>query len=181
MVIKARQILRELALAQSDAELQQVCRRKAVGCAVVELCGITGVFVPWTHAHNGPSRQGHECTNVVGNCGCSHSEPRAMLDIKALSATAKGKPKLVLLCEYAPCTNCANIVLDSGMICGLVYRRETQHDQRGLEYLRSAMPCLSVAELERFINTDQALPLRPHSYAMADEFTRVLKILEGWM
>jgi deoxycytidylate deaminase len=43
--------------------------------------------------------------------------------------------KLILLCTYSPCTNCANIINDSAIINGVVYRHLTQHDTLGVDLL----------------------------------------------
>lgn len=117
------------------AEINQTCLRKAVGCAAIGKEG--EIWTTIAQKHNGPSREGHECTNEVGNCGCSHSEPRVV--IAALKNYCEDK-KLILVCTYSPCTNCANIVIDSGLFGGVIYDILTEHDKRGAEFLEQAFP-----------------------------------------
>ncbi len=127
------------------AERNQVCLRKAVGCAAI---GFDEHMNPLTigMVHNGPSREGHKCSNEVGNCGCSHSEPRLVRDMLKLNNTLPDMP-LVMLCTYSPCTNCANIVIDSQLFCGIIYDILTEHDKRGAEFLKQDMGVLTVKEM----------------------------------
>ena len=125
------------------AERNQTCLRKAVGCAAVSFQDDGSPFVV-TMKHNGPSREDHECTNEVGNCGCSHAEPRV---VQALLEELDMTMPLVLICTYSPCTTCANIIIDSGLFSGCVYDMLTLHDTRGEEFLRQAMPVMDIVEL----------------------------------
>ena len=52
-----------------------------------------------------------------------------------------------MLCTYSPCTNCANIILQSGIIEGVVYKILTEHDKRGDEFLRKSIDVLTTKEL----------------------------------
>ncbi len=127
--------------------MDNACKRKSVGCAFLR---IDWASTPYTIAqtHNGPSRRGHECTNEVGNCGCSHAEPRAVIDALEVIGTYDYKgAKLVCLCQYSPCTNCANILIDSKLLCGCVYETLTEHDKRGAAHLHAVMPTFSLEEL----------------------------------
>ncbi len=54
---------------------------------------------------------------------------------------------LIMVCTYSPCTNCANIIIDSGIVKGIVWDILTEHDKRGAEFLRSAMDVITKAEL----------------------------------
>lgn len=127
-------LIDELKKIQNFALKNQTCKRKAVGCSIVRLS------IGWQKApteetlimtHNGPSVPNNQCTNEVGNCGCSHAEPRAIL--KSLKKDY-GK-HLTMVCTYSPCTNCANIIIDSGIIDLVVYKVLTQHDIRGQTFL----------------------------------------------
>lgn len=124
------------------AERNQKCLRKAVGCAAI-FFSVTKFEVA-VLVHNGPSREGHECTNEVGNCGCSHSEPRLVQQVLARQLDMP----LILVCSYSPCTTCANIVIDSKLFSGVIYDVLTQHDKRGEKFLRDAMPVLSREVIE---------------------------------
>jgi len=128
----------------SFAERNQVCLRKAVGCAAIAVG--ENELLPISLKHNGPSREGYPCTNEVGNCGCSHSEPRVVVDTTMNWCEDE---KLILVCTYSPCTTCANIVIDSGLFCGVIYDILTEHDKRGEKFLREAMNVLSRKELNK--------------------------------
>jgi len=131
------------------AERNQVCLRKAVGCAAITIVEDVPLIISMDH--NGPSREGQLCTNEVGNCGCSHSEPRVVRNI--LQKQADEIP-LILVCTYSPCTNCANIIIDSGLFNGVVYDILTVHDTRGEKFLREAMPVISREELNTLTESE---------------------------
>lgn len=127
---------------EEEAKKNTTCLRKAVGCGLVHWSG-TVVF-----ANNGPSVKNAVCSNVVGNCGCSHAEPRAI--IRALkSGLTKG---FILVCTYSPCTNCANIIIDSGIVELVVYKILTEHDVRGSELLANVMPTIQLKDIGNRIN-----------------------------
>jgi deoxycytidylate deaminase len=149
MIVKFNQLFEEILL---YAERNQVCLRKAVGCAAVTVINDVPALIYMKH--NGPSRDGHECSNEVGNCGCSHAEPRVVQGaIEGLQDASPNMP-LILLCTYSPCTNCANIIIDSGLFCGCIYSILTQHDTRGREFLKEAMPVMTVGELNKLTEKD---------------------------
>lgn len=131
-------------MTQEWAASRQKCKRKAVGVAVVWL-GVNGEVAEVCRAHNGPAIPGAVCSGVVGGCGCAHAEPRAVLAAK--ERTTPRKP--ILLSEYSPCTNCANIIIDSQQFQGVVYRTMTEHDVRGWDLLckTPGMRVLSVTDL----------------------------------
>ncbi len=128
----------------SFAERNQVCKRKAVGCVAVVIGANELLHIAMKH--NGPSREGYPCTNEIGNCGCSHSESRV---VQSAIEEWGMEDKLILVCTYSPCTNCANIVIDSGLFCGVVYDILTMHDKRGEKFLREAMNVMSRKELNK--------------------------------
>jgi deoxycytidylate deaminase len=128
------------------AETEQTCLRKAVGVSIIR-SGYNGTFDAVTRNHNGPSAQGHQCTNIVGNCGCSHAEPRAILN--AIKRGYGWPDKLILLCTYSPCTNCANVINDSKIITAVVYKILTEHDVRGAELLvKAGLDVITVSDLQ---------------------------------
>lgn len=136
------------------AERNQVCLRKAVGCAAITFSGADLSPMLVAMVHNGPSRPGHPCTNEVGNCGCSHSEPRLVQDILRKTIDLTTMP-LIMVCTYSPCTTCANITIDSGLFKGVIYDVLTEHDKRGDKFLRDAMPVLTRKEIQEAIETEQ--------------------------
>ncbi len=144
--------LEQFAKIEAYAKANQTCLRKAVGCSLVtvdydELDTLVMV-------HNGPTRRGHQCLNIVGGCGCGHSEPRAILyAAKKLTAVQN----IIMFCTYSPCTNCANIILDSGLISGVCYDILTEHDKRGAEFLADAMPVVTKAEIEALLQTTESM------------------------
>jgi hypothetical protein len=74
---------------------------------------------------NGPNI-GHTCTNEPGKCGCAHSEPRL---IQHLYKQRLPLPKnLILISTYGSCPNCANILADSELFCGAVYKTPYLND-----------------------------------------------------
>jgi deoxycytidylate deaminase len=133
----------ELSELKEFAAKNQSCLRKAVGCSLATIIEKTGLN--FLRAHNGPAHRNHRCTNEVGNCGCCHAEPRAV--IKALK-NRYFKEDCILVCTYSPCTNCANIILASEIITGVVYDILTEHDKRGAELLEAVMPVFTRTQLQ---------------------------------
>jgi deoxycytidylate deaminase len=152
----AEQLIQQLKDITIRAKEQQTCKRKAVGCSIVRL-DPDGLVREVVFTHNGPSRDGHECTGEVGNCGCSHAEPRIV--IQALKGQlgryvhSSQSSKAVLVCTYSPCTNCANVIIDSGIIHAVVYEHLTQHDVRGEQFLVDSLTVITKMQLELLVNT----------------------------
>lgn len=94
--------------------------------------------VPIIHFGNGPVAR-HQCTGLVGACGCAHAEQRlvpwAQQNIDGLTAPS-------IASWLSPCSSCANlIVISQGM--GLDWKKflyvdELEHDQLGKRILRAA-------------------------------------------
>ncbi len=145
------------------AERNQVCLRKAVGCAAIVADGEE--LLPIAMRHNGPSRKEHKCTNETGNCGCSHSEPRVVID--ACNTWCEDE-KLILVCTYSPCTTCANIVIDSGLFGGVIYEILTEHDKRGEKFLREAMPVMSRKELNSLSEEEVSVKIKKWVFGSDD-------------
>jgi deoxycytidylate deaminase len=142
------------------AERNQVCLRKAVGCSAITAQEVEGLMTPLLiyRVHNGPSVPGNKCTNEVGNCGCSHAEPRMVLE--ALDQNYAENMPLIMLCTYSPCTNCANIVIDSGLFKGIIYSILTEHDKRGAQFLKEAMHVMTVDELNTLTEKDACAKIK---------------------
>lgn len=118
------------------------CKRKKVGVAgfVVTVDGYlnrrTDIFT------NGADW--NECSNVVGSCGCVHAEPKLIL-----SWAQYYSDKCVILCTHSPCTNCANLIVLSGFVYAVIYRTFTEHDPRGVDIIRRAMPICGLIDIDR--------------------------------
>ena len=150
-------IIEDMGLIADNARNRTKCKRKGVGCQLISIekdiiCSLNYVF-------NGPSIEGFECTNEVGNCGCMHSEPKAI--INALKDQFESK-EWIMLCTYSPCTNCANIIIRSGIVKGIVYDILTEHDKRGDKFLRQSIDVLTLQEI-------------------IDRKPEVNAIIEGWI
>ena len=123
-------------LCQAFTEIEETairsltCKRKAVGCQMYHL--FEGKVITKSVVHVNGSVTG-ECTNEVGNCGCCHAEPRAILE-----AVQKTYYKFnSLLCLYSPCTTCANLIVMSKVVRLVMYDIPTEHDMRGLHILEA--------------------------------------------
>ncbi len=111
------------------------CKRKVVRCSV----WLDGMNLATTM--NGPS--GTECTNKVGDCGCSHAEPRVLFYIARFLRCTQ---PYTMVCTYSPCTNCANIIVDSKLIDTVYYETLTEHDKRGVAILEAGGVRVSQAQ-----------------------------------
>jgi len=136
-------ILDDLNAITRHAEKRTACKRKGVGCRLINL--YSSGMASQVMAFNGPSLEKFECTNEVGNCGCMHSEPKAI--IEGLKKGFK-KKEFIMLCTYSPCTNCANIIISSGIVKGIIYTILTEHDKRGDALLRGSIDVVTTAELK---------------------------------
>jgi len=136
-------ILEDLKAITEKAEALTNCKRKGVGCRLINLS--SDGMVSHYMAFNGPSLEKFVCTNEVGNCGCMHSEPKAIME--GLKKGFKEK-EFIMLCTYSPCTNCANIIINSGIVKGIIYTILTEHDKRGDALLRGSMDVITTWELE---------------------------------
>lgn len=129
------------------------CKRKGVGVRILRLRGTQ--ILPESIWVNGPSGY-NDCSNEIGNCGCGHAEPRALMAYAQAVCDNEYKSwPTIMLTAYAPCTNCANVILDSHMIHGVIYYKLTLHDQRGLANLMRSMPVLVLGGLQRAIETGE--------------------------
>ena len=154
------------------------CLRKFVGCTVVDPCMNHRIC----YAKNGPThiqqRNKTQCTNEVGNCGCAHAEPKALLEA-VYNMTAAGTPDLnklglVMVCLYSPCTSCANVIVSADQfIGGVVYRNFTEHDPRGVTILERAG--VDILTFEHLKKHQQALLPTPVQENVNDILSRWIK------
>ena len=107
------------------AEKNQVCKRKAVGAAILEI-NLNGVIIHYT-AVNGPSGSENKCSNIKGACGCSHAEPRVIMKYLKERKKCDDPVKTILLTTYSACVNCSNIIIDSKVIDAVAYEILAKH------------------------------------------------------
>jgi len=135
-------LLQECEIVTSLAESKTRCKRKGVGCQLTRFHERGMLALP--AVYNGPAHEDLKCTGEIGNCGCMHSEPQAIIDCLK---RPYNNYKFILLCTYSPCTNCANIIINSGIVEGVVYDILTEHDKRGDEILRKFMPVVTIEDI----------------------------------
>jgi len=127
-------ILNTFVQIKDEADKNQICKRKGVGAAILEIDLNTGIISTFT-AINGPSGPNNKCQNIVGACGCAHAEPRVIMKyLKHLTIRAeahnlmlKKRIKTILLSTYSACVNCANIIIDSDIIDAVAYEILAEH------------------------------------------------------
>jgi len=126
-VIK-KAILRTLKNIKIEARKNKVCKRKACGCAILEV-DLQNEAIAFYTAINGPSGSKNKCSGIKGACGCSHAEPRAIMKYLKARRLKIRKPyiKTVLLTTFSSCVNCANIIIDSKVIDAVVYEMIAPH------------------------------------------------------
>lgn len=139
-------------ISESAARLTK-CLRKGVGSGLYNLHD--GQNQCLVETYNGPSRFGFSCSNMVGACGCIHSEPRTL--IRGLLNGYRSN--LVMFCTYSPCVTCANLIIESRIVVGLVRNIFTkypvtgkpEHDERGEQFLKEAgIDILTYEQLSNF-------------------------------
>jgi len=137
LVAQIKNILNSFKVILEVAEQNQTCKRKAVGCRLVSF--EDEMMIDSKVVYNGPSFN-NVCSNEKGNCGCSHAEPRAIMQhLKGFARTEMVlNEKVWMVCTYSPCTNCANIIVDSGIVQGVFRDILTEHDVRGEKILLDA-------------------------------------------
>lgn len=133
---------------KAEAEKDQTCLRKAVGCAILRFGADD--LIECSQAINGPSHPDNICTNEVGNCGCSHAEPRAIL--KCLQSRYMNEPSydespVLLLTTFSSCTPCANLIIKAGFIDAVAYEIFAPHWARADTILKNAMPVWTRKEI----------------------------------
>lgn len=155
-------ILKLFSKIKENAKLT-TCKRKGVGAVILEInCDEFSAFntTPFAvfHAINGHSGDGsgNVCQNIVGACGCSHSEPRAIM---ACLKSQFGKPtylppeniKRILLTTYSACVNCANIIIDSGIIDAVAYEIHAEYwdtpPRNASKIIEAFLPHWTMAEI----------------------------------
>lgn len=141
-------------LAEYDAIAHATTRCKRKGVAAVAL---TLPFRCICWATNGPA-EGHTCKNIVGGCGCEHSEQRLLTN--RLLRVPRRTPR-ILYTTYSPCDTCATKIVESGLISGWIYRHFADHWPKGVEIATAGgIEVLSVASIEAAIAHNERLKAR---------------------
>ena len=125
------------------------CKRKFVRCTLLSpnTNGITRVF----SRVNGPIKDFFQCSNELASCGCCHAEVKVIQDLLSTVHDTYFF-QYILLCSYSPCTSCANFIILSNRIDGVIYDKITEHDTRGEERLKQVMPVITIREIEEIAN-----------------------------
>jgi len=121
-------ILKSFKDIKREARKHKTCKRKACGCVILEI-NLKESLIEHFVAINGPSGPKNKCSNIKGACGCSHSEPRAIMKYlkKRNSRVKNAWIKTILLSTFSACVNCANIIVDSGVIDAVAYEFLAPH------------------------------------------------------
>jgi len=130
---------------------EQKCKRKTVVATTFKFTQHDQVLNLATAA-NGPA-DGFACKNVVGNCGCSHAEPLCLIRTAKLFPKYDNvsRRKSLMVSTYSPCSACAGLIINSGLIDGYVYVHLTEHDTTGRDLLQGKMPVVSLKDVDQFL------------------------------
>ena len=103
------------------------CKRASVGAIVVDM----DLTVVRAIGYNGQPRllPNDGCTGVKGMCGCVHAEANAICKL--------GDKGRLMICTTAPCTRCAGLIINSGIIEAVLYKN-LYRDEVGLSNLKTA-------------------------------------------
>ena len=123
-----RVILKAFKEVKKLAQKQVTCKRKSCGCVILEIDLKQQLIQHYTDV-NGASGPKNKCSNIKGACGCSHSEPRAIMKyLKRRRLKIKSAHiKTILLTTFSSCVNCANIIIDSKVIDAVSYEFLAKH------------------------------------------------------
>jgi deoxycytidylate deaminase len=72
-----------------------------------------------------------------------------MMEAIAMGHRQQWADRMVVLGTYSPCSFCANVLVDAGLVHVVVYDVLTEHDKRGVEILNRGLPdgAVSLANL----------------------------------
>jgi len=144
-----------------EAKKNRKCLRKATGCAIIKIDDVPAITNNTKYNHelhlltspniiittNGPSHLKNKCTGIKGNCMCSHAEPRAIMKFLKQFYPWTGY-KTILLTTFSPCTNCSNIIIDSGIINIVAYQYLAPHWKDADIRLRKILPVWLGSEIK---------------------------------
>lgn len=109
---------------------------------------------------NGTILSDQFCSDEIGNCGCMHAEQKLLITLLSngydwCRATKLMYPgdmikRFIFVSKYSLCSNCANIIIESGIVRMVVYNILTEHDKRGVEILVAGeIEVVTKTELEK--------------------------------
>jgi deoxycytidylate deaminase len=155
--IAKQAILKSFESIKKEAEQNQICKRKAVGCAILEIDKKEQLITHFT-AINGPSGKHNKCKNIKGACGCSHAEPRAIMKYLKKCKRNGHRGKTILLTTFSSCVNCANIIIDSGVIDVVAYEILAEHwseePNNAKAMLDGSLPHWTKKQIEEDLNNE---------------------------
>jgi deoxycytidylate deaminase len=118
---------------EDAADLTVLCHRKVAVTVVLDQEG-----TPYQNFSNGPLNDDPDrCTDIVGGCGCIHSEFKAIVWCLNERDQLPKDGKFNLAVLYSPCTPCANLIVTSGIIKIVHFLYDTDHDMRGINILHA--------------------------------------------
>ncbi len=123
----------------------QECQRAAVGCTIgyFDEHGLWQSIIAGT---NGPTTN-VKCTNEVGNCGCIHAESVTISNyFNYRKSYTVLTPWLVMLCTYAPCLNCANLIIASKVVNCFIYDIPYR-DTKGVALLEAGLSVYKLSDI----------------------------------
>lgn len=127
-----KMMARRVAALTRSHDQSRKCKRKAV--ATVVWFHHDGGWHEFCQRVNGPMADDPDrCADDVGNCGCVHSEFKAICHVMRAGTNAMTR---VMVVSYSPCTPCANLIVESKCIDEVYWLEDTAHDMRGIEILR---------------------------------------------
>lgn len=148
-------ILRTIHQIKVIAIERQQCKRKSVGSIILEVDKECELITHYKIGINGPSGK-NICTGIQNACGCSHSEERAVLNYLKMRKRNSHRGITILITTYVPCTNCANLIIDSGIIDAVIYEHPILNLIPGLrtgdQLLKSSLHFWSLKEIEEDID-----------------------------
>ncbi len=105
------------------------CKRRQNGAIIFPVdCGVVSAI-----GYNGPARglSNDRCTGVKGDCECAHAEVNAIAKCHSIDT------RNILFSTSSPCVQCANAIINSGMVRAMIYDR-AHSDPRGIGMLTEA-------------------------------------------
>jgi tRNA(Arg) A34 adenosine deaminase TadA len=96
------------------------CKRMSVGSVVLEINYKDNLITHHRIAVNGPTGR-NKCSGIRGRCGCGHAEMKALSSYLRVVRRNGTRGLTFLLTTYTPCTSCANLIVESGVIDVVLY------------------------------------------------------------
>ena len=118
------------------------CKRSQNGAIVFP----TNCFEVLSIGYNGPASgiSNDACTGEEGICGCAHAE------MNAITKLSDRKTPSLIFTTSTPCVQCANAILNSGNIVGIIYK-DLYRDLTGFHMLKPRIPTIAYTEIRNII------------------------------